>query len=240
MSGVTTTLKRLLQTYRRAAVPALLLHAVLLAALLQVRFTPAVKPKDVEPVVSYLYQPLPVSTQQAQPEADTGPEPVTPDAKPVTAKPSSKLLDTADSKKVEQARPDTPPAPQTQLVTQQLVPAPQSGLAQRSLERAATTTPAAMEQAAAASYQQFLQAQQPAKITVEKRHQQLSKDPALQVFAQLDNGLQLIRTKGGCRFADPAKEGFEALMTSSAVVPCGDEENSSALLKQALEKHSKR
>ncbi|MGP9799336.1 hypothetical protein [Rheinheimera sp. NSM] len=238
MSGVTTTLKRLLQTYGRVALPALLLHAVLLAALLQVRFTPAVKPPDVESVVSYLYQP-PVSTQQAQPEADTGPEPVTPNAEPVIAKPSSRSLRTADSKKVEQAPADTPPAPTTQSVRQP-VAVPQSGLAQRSLERAATTTPAAMEQAAAASYQQFLQLQRQPKMTVNKRHQQLSTDPAQQVFARLDNGLQLIRTKGGCRFADPAKEGFEALMTSSAVVPCGDEEDSSALLKQALEKHSKR
>ncbi|MDP2714126.1 hypothetical protein [Rheinheimera sp.] len=225
MSGVTTTLKRLLQTYGRAAVPALLLHAVLLAALLQLRFTPAVKPPDVEPVVSYLYQP-PVSTQQAQPQAETGSEPVTPNAEPVTAKPSSRSLHAADSKKVEQAPADTPPVPQP-------------GLARRSLERAATTTPAAMDQAAAASYQQFLQAQQQTKITVEKRHQQLSKDPAQQVMANLADGRQIIRTKEGCRIADPAKDGFDALMALKTV-PCGDEDNSSDLLKQALEKHSKR
>lgn len=237
MSGVITTLKRLLQAYGRAAVPALLLHALLLAALLQVRFTPAVKPPDVEPVVSYLYQP-PVSPPQAQPEADIGPELVPPDAEPVAAKSSSRSLHAADSKKVEQAPVDTPPAPPTQAVSQP-VPVPQPGLARRSLERAAAPTPAAMEQAAAASYQQFLQAQQPAKITVEKRHQQLSKDPAQQVMANLADGRQIIRTKEGCRIADPGKDGFDALMASKTV-RCGDEDNSSDLLKQALEKHSKR
>src|SRR5690606_30308931 len=98
---------------------------------------------------------------------------------------------------------------------------------------------AAVEQAAAASYQQLLQAQQRPKITVEKRHQQLSSDPAGQVIAQLDDGRQLIRSKGGCRIADPSKDGFDALMALKTV-PCGDEENSSALLQQALEKHIKR
>src|SRR5690606_38832589 len=115
-----------------------------------------------------------------------------------------------------------------------------SSLVQRALNQAATVNPAAIDQAAAASYQQLLQAQQQPKITVEKRHQQLTTDPAGQVFAQLNDGRQLIRVKGGCRMADPGKEGFDALMAANAVVPCGDEEDSSALLKQALEKHIKR
>lgn len=226
MSGVTTTLKRLLQTYGRAVVPALLLHAVLLAALLQLRFTPAVKPPDVEPVVSYLYQP-PVSTPQAPPEA--APEPVTPNAERITAPPSSRPPHTAESKKVKQAPAETPPAPQKQSVSPP-VPVTQSGLARRSLERAAATTPAAMDQAAAASYQQFLQAQQQTKITVEKRHQQLNKDPAQ----------HMVRIKEGvCVIGDPALDGFEQLMAAKRV-PCGDEAQTSDLLTQALEKHSKR
>jgi hypothetical protein len=43
-----------------------------------------------------------------------------------------------------------------------------------------------------------------------------------------------------CRFAAPSKDGFDALMAASAVVPSGDEENNGALLQQALEKHLKR
>lgn len=157
--------------------------------------------------------------------------------------------DTASA--VAEQRPASQPpidaAPESDMASKQqaqadirAVAAPRPGLTQRALNQAATVNPAAVEQAAVASYQQLLQAQQRPKITVEKRHQQLSTDPAQQVFAQLDNGLQLIRTKGGCRFADPSKDGFDALMAANAVVPCGDEENSSALLQQALEKHIKR
>lgn len=112
-------------------------------------------------------------------------------------------------------------------------------LVQRALNQAAAADPSAIERSAQASYQQFLQSQQQPKATVHKRYQQLSRDPAGQVLAQLDDGKQLIRTKDGCRIADPAKDGFEGLMATRPV-PCGDEVSRSALLQQALEKYSKR
>ena len=105
-----------------------------------------------------------------------------------------------------------------------------AGLAQRALSRAATPSARAIEDAATASYQQFLQAQQQPKMTVEKRHQELSADPAQQV----------VRIKEGvCVIGDPALDGFEQLMAAKKV-PCGDEAKTSDLLKQALEKHLKR
>lgn len=135
---------------------------------------------------------------------------------------------------------DKTPSPDRQY-TEPVTPITRPGLAQRALNRGATVDPAAIEQAAMANYQQQLQAQQQPKITVEKRHQALSTDPARQVVAQLADGRQLIRTKGGCYIADPSKHGFDALMAAK-LMPCGDEDDSStsALLQQALEKHIKR
>ena len=128
-------------------------------------------------------------------------------------------------------------APAVQTTVHSAVAVP--GLAQRAFNRAATIDPVAIEQAATAGYQQFLQVQQQPKLTVEKRHQSLSQNPAHQVVAQLNDGKQLVRVKGGCRLADPTKQGFDALMAAK-MVPCGDEDDSSALLKRALQKHSKR
>ncbi|MBZ9613790.1 hypothetical protein [Rheinheimera maricola] len=233
MSGVILSAKAFFRTYGCALVLALLLHALLLVAVLQTRFTPVAKPSAAKPIVSYLYQPPApeISADTTPAAATTAPASanVTTPAQRIdnsTAVGPKPLADIADETPKQQ--------------TEQVAPAPQQSLAQRALSRAATVDPVTIEQTAAASYQQFLQAQQQPKMTVEKRHQQLSTDPALQVFAQLDNGLQLIRVKGGCRFADPSKEGFDALMAANAVVPCGDEAKTSDLLKQALEKHSKR
>lgn len=242
MSGVIYALKPVIRAYGRPALLALLLHAVLLAAMLNTAFTPVASPSVAEPVISYLYQPpLPA----LQPQPDTPPQLSsetlnTVSDTSVSAMAQAKPQPAADNKPIVAPEPLPAALPVQQTAVAKPSASPGSpGLAQRALNRAASIEPAVVEQAAMAGYQQFLQAEQQPKITVDKRHQQLSRDPAEQVFAQLDNGMQLIRTKDGCRIADPAKNGFDALMALKTV-PCGDEGNSSALLKQALEKHLKR
>ena len=241
MSGVISALDAFWQAYGRPVLLAVILHAMLLVALINAKFPARVTPTPSEAVPSYLYQPLPAPTKPAQqPEGETitGPE-----AMPSPSVNTTPSVTTAQQEADELADatavlPDTPTPAEPQDALQALV-LPRQSLAQRALHKAATVNPAAIEQAAAANYRQLLQAQQRPKITVEKHHQQLSRDPAGQVVAQLDDGRQLIRSKDGCRIADPTKDGFDALMALKTV-SCGDEENSSALLQQALEKHIKR
>ncbi|MEE2003185.1 hypothetical protein QWY20_17155 [Alkalimonas sp. MEB108] len=76
------------------------------------------------------------------------------------------------------------------------------------------------------------------KITVERRFQQLSSDPAKQVVAQFNDGTQIIRTKNGCRLADPSKDGFEGLMAARRI-PCGDEEDASQQLNRILQRRTR-
>ncbi|MCS4308319.1 hypothetical protein M2404_002674 [Rheinheimera pacifica] len=241
MSGVTSAIKRWAADYAGAALLALLLHALLMACLLRLEFTQMPLPKPAEPVVSYLYQPPPVPAVAAQAE-NTPPEPA-PAALPTelsaAAKPEVSALASV-ANPVTKADVLSEKQPATLVVPSVAEPEQHnSGLAQRALSTAATPSARAIEDAAAASYQQFLQAQQQPKMIVEKRHQELNADPAQQIVAQLDDGKQLIRTKGGCRIADPTKDGFDGLM-AARMVPCGDEANTSDLLKQALEKHLKR
>ncbi|NRQ44453.1 hypothetical protein HRH59_18090 [Rheinheimera sp. YQF-2] len=246
MSDIRSTFTALSRAYGRPVLLALLLHAVLLAALLQTEFTPLAKPVSEpavsEPIVSYLYQPprpAPAEIQQPARENIVTPE-VIKSAAAKVAQPAVK----AEKRPVSQQQsaatvsPDRPDKLSAED-TEHTITTPRQSLALREFNRAATADPVAIEQAAQAAYQQFLQTQQQPKITVEKRHQQLSRDPALQVVAQLDDGKQLIRIKGGCRIADPTKDGFDGLM-AARMVPCGDEAKTSDLLKQALEKHSKR
>lgn len=244
MSDNRGTLTPLIRAYGRPALLALLLHAVLLAVLLQTEFTPLAKPRVSEPVVSepivsYLYQPprpAPAETQQPVTENTVAPEVIQP--APANKVPPAVAAEQRPSSQQQSAAAPLPDRAD-KLSTEHTATAPRQSLAQRAFNRAATVDPVAIEQAATANYQQLLQAQQQPKMTVEKRHQELSNDPAQQVVAQLGDGIQLIRTKGGCRMADPSKEGFDGLM-AARVVPCGDEAKTSDLLKQALEKHSKR
>ena len=218
------------------------LHALLLAGFLQLEFTQVPSPKPAAPVVSYLYQPPPIQVVAAPAESHA-PEPE-PAALPAEL-PAAPEQEVAAPAGTDNAATPADTVSETPPVTAILpsATAPElynsGGLAQRALSTAATPSARVMEDAAAASYQQFLQAQQQPKITVERRHQELSADPAQQVVAELGNGIQLIRIKGGCRIADPAKDGFEQLMAAKKV-PCGDEAKTSDLLKQALEKHLKR
>jgi len=246
---------RVFRFYGRELLLALLLHLLLFVALMQTKLTQPVKRKPVEPIVSYLYQPpiaevkiIVASKDIAEPEviAEPRPEPTSAETSPeisTAAKPvvlSMQAQAKPQAVEPEQPPPDVSASAQRDIAAQ---PAPatiaSTSLTQRALQRAAASSPAQMQQAVASSYQQHKNAQQQVKLTVEKRHQQLSSDPAKQVIAQLDHGLQLIRTKDGCRIADPTKDGFEALMAAGRV-PCGDEVSNKALLKQALEKHIKR
>lgn len=247
MSDIRSTFTALSRAYGCPVLLALLLHAVLLAALLQTEFAPLAKPPLTEPavsepIVSYLYQPpkpAPAEIQQPASEDIVTPE-VIKSAAAKVAQPAVKAEQRPVSLQQSAATvsPDRPDKLSTED-TEHTITTPRQSLTQRAFNRAATVDPVAIEQAAQAAYQQFLQTQQQPKMTVEKRHQQLSRDPALQVVAQLDDGKQLIRIKGGCRIADPTKDGFDGLM-AARMVPCGDEAKTSDLLKQALEKHSKR
>lgn len=78
------------------------------------------------------------------------------------------------------------------------------------------------------------------KITVAPRFQEIPRDPARQVIAQLNDGRQIIRTRDGCRMADPGKDGFEALMAARRVA-CGDEDTADAgqQLQQILQRRSR-
>lgn len=244
MSGVTSAIKRWAADYAGATLLALLLHALLLIYLLQLKFTQMPPPKPAAPVVSYLYQPPPVPAIAAQAESNTSapvPAPAALSTEPsAEAEPEVTALAGAanpatEADVVNEKQPLTVVAPSAAEPEQHN----SAGLAQRALSSAAAPSARAMEDAAAASYQQFLQAQQQPKMTVEKRHQELSADPAQQVVVQMNDGRQIIRTRDGCRIADPTKDGFDGLM-AARMVPCGDEANTSELLKQALEKHLKR
>lgn len=224
--------------FGRELLLALLLHLLLLVALMHTKLDPAPKRAPVEPIVSYLYQPPAVTldivvepTPVADPTTAQAADREGKDSRVLSAPPAAVTAKTKSSNKAATQVAVAETAITTPVVT--------TSLAQRALQRAATTSPAQMEQAAARSYQQYLSTQQEVKLTVEKRHQQLSSDPAKQVIAQLDNGLQLIRTKDGCRIGDPSKDGFDALMAAGRA-PCGDEISNKELLKQALEKHIKR
>ena len=232
MSGVILAVKVFLQAYGRALALALLLHLLFLTALLQTRFTPLAKPPAAEATVSYLYQPPPPLQQKAQalsvPESSVKTEPVATTTAPAVVEKSAKKVDTR-SAVVAEKLPDIVDQPEKKH-TEQAATTLQLSLAQRALNRAATVDPVTIEQTAAASYQQFLQAQQQPKITVEKRHQLLSRDPAK----------HMVRIREGvCVIGDPDLDGFEQLMEAKRV-PCGDKDASSVILKQALEKHIKR
>jgi len=242
LSGVIAAVKRWAADYAGAALLAVLLHALLLAGFLQLEFTQVPSPKPAAPVVSYLYRPPPIQVVAAPAESHAPePEPAALPAE-LSAAPEQEVATLAGTGKpatqadaVSEKQPAAVVAPSVSQPEQSRA----AGLAQRALSRAATPSARAIEDTATASYQQFLQAQQQPKITVEKRHQELSADPAQQVVAELGDGIQLIRIKGGCRIADPALSGFEQLMAAKKV-PCGDEAKTSDLLKQALEKHLKR
>ena len=239
LSDIRSACTALSRAYGRPVVLALLLHAVLLTALLQTEFTPLAKPAVSEPIVSYLYQPARPAPAEIQPPARE--DIATPE---VIKSAATKVVSSAvkaEQRPVSQQQSTGAVSPDRadKLSTEHTITTPRQSLAQRAFNRAATANPVAIEQAAQAAYQQFVQTQQQRKITVEKRHQELSADPARQVVSQLSDGRQIVRTKHGCRLADPTKDGFDALMAAKTV-PCEDADSSSALLQQALEKHIKR
>ena len=246
MPALIDTIKPAFVAYGRPALLALLLHALLLMLILTRKFSPVVKPAPAPAIVSYLYQPAPVAAPPVEPAPETvaeKPVPLTEQlppvvnevSTPITAKGSAHTLENSSTKPATAVNDDAKARENTETTEN-------TSLIQRALNQAGAVSgsqQAAMTNAASAAYQQFLREQQQPRITVEPQHQQLSQDPAKQVIAQLDDGRQLIRSKGGCRIVDPTKDGFEGLMATRAV-PCGDEVSNSELLKQALEKHRKR
>lgn len=231
-----------MRSYGAALLLALVLHILLLLALWLTRFSPPVKPVTATAITSFLYQPTPAI------KAEDIPPPPTDESIAAQVKPEVNSSDVSASEVATEsaqkavlptaAKQDAAVQASAQSTAEHVIQL-QPGLAERTLNRAATPSSAMIQQAADASYQQFLQAQQQPKITVEKQHQELSVDPAGQVLTQLDDGRQIIRTKDGCRIADPTKDGFESLMAARAV-SCGDKASNAELLQQALEKHSKR
>lgn len=231
----------------RALFLSLLLHALLIAAILPSKFTAPVKIAATNPITTYFYSPpVAISIPIAGAETETIPtiKPIRPD--PVQQEPVTEiavaqpLVSNSSHTAMTASEPiaEVLPEPAADVAA-----SAELSLAQRALNRAAKIDVVEMERAATIGYQQFLQAQQQPRMTVPKRHQQLSSNPKQQVLAQLQDGKHLIKTKGGCRIADPSQDSFTALMAASTIVPCGDgsdEDSTSTLLKQALEKHIKK
>ncbi len=235
LAGVIGRCRLFFRLYGRALLFASLLHALVLLALTQVPFKQKRVQVVSEPISSYLYRsvtPEPAEPELAVPAKLQLSEPSAGQLQATAARPTQAAVKSADSKN------KPAPKPTMEAGTSTAVLDVEPGIASRALGRAAMADPSAIERSAQASYQQFLQAQQQGKITVEGRYQQ-STDPAGQVLAQLDDGRQIIRTRDGCKIADPTKDGFDGLM-ATRTVPCGDKASSAELLKQALEKHSKR
>jgi hypothetical protein len=241
LSAVIHPLQRFISEYGNAVLLAMLVHMAILALLLTTKFSQPVSPPVAEPIISFLYQPPPAEKPPAKATLPDNPLPdeqrmademveqaivsdgsagnMSPELIPSTTTP-----DVADQ--------NTRSADNTTLVQGK-------SLAQRALHQVAKPDQAAIDRAAAASYQQFLQQQQP-RLTVDKKHWPVSQNPAQQVIAQLDDGRHIVRiSKGVCVFGDPTLDGFEVLMAAKRV-PCGDEVSTSTLLKQALDKHIKR
>ena len=171
MSGVISAVKRWAADYARAALLALLLHALLLACLLRLEFTQVPPPKPAAPVVSYLYQPPPIQTVAAQPESNAPePEPAAlPSALSAAPEPEVAALAGTDNPAtqadaVSEKQPAAVVIPSGAAISAPFSAQPEqsraAGLAQRALSSAATPSARAIEDAATASYQQFLQAQQ--------------------------------------------------------------------------------
>tara|TARA_R110002126_G_scaffold43555_6_gene124842 strand:+ start:1076 stop:1762 length:687 start_codon:yes stop_codon:yes gene_type:complete len=224
---------------------ALLFHGLVLALLLSTTFSlPAPQPHPV-PITSYLYQPTPATSvpatvakpdtsknsASAEKAATMLPERAV--AANNQAEEASLALAHDSAKTFTSDEPHSADAMSANQVSEQ-------SLVQRALNRAATIEPAAIDRDAAAGYQQMLLKQQQPKLTVDRKHWPVSQNPAQQVVAQLDDGRHIVRiSKGVCVFGDPTLDGFNALMAARRV-PCGDEINTSELLKQALDKHIKK
>jgi len=228
-----------LRNYVPALLLAILAHFLLFAAIWSVRFSAPPAKAVSEPVITYFYQPVPASVtpeliaETMVPHAEAIPE-------EVFAVDDTSVVESREEKISAQAPVAEASVEAASTPTETPAILPSAGQSNRSLaERALqSVTPSDMDMAYS-SYQQFRQQQQQPKITVEKRHQALSQNPQQQVMMTLDNGMQVIRTKEGCRLADPGKDGFDALMAARKV-PCGDEVSNTELLKQILSKHIKR
>lgn len=214
----------------------LLAHLLFFLAIWFVRLPSPIQIAQVTPVMSYLYQPLPVVLPEPLPVEDEVTE--------NTADKShsdSLLSDQVTAIKDVSVSAADNPMPHTEAAAVAESPVAiaaeqkTGSIAERALYRALS----ADIDMAGDSYQQFRKQQREPGITTDKRHHALSVDPQQQVLMKLDNGMHIIRTKDGCRLADPSKDGFDGLMAVHQV-PCGDETTTAELLKQSLEKHIRR
>ncbi len=252
MQRTRTVLRQFYLDYAASLFYALALHSALLAYLLTAKFAAPAPPATVIPVTTFLYQPADIAVQPAPadsqhvataqtaavsnvPEHEPGGravvEQAAADAEPALASPADSTHNAVN----------LPPPVAVSVAEAVVVPAAASdrtSLAQRALNMALANDASNIDAAAQASYQHFKQAQQQPKITVEKRHQAISNDPAKQLVTKLDDGRHIIRTKQGCLISDPSKHGFDALMATGKVA-CVDEVTTSELLTQALDKHRK-
>lgn len=225
-----------LRNYVPALLLAILAHFLLFAAIWSVRFSaPPVKAVS-DPVMTYFYQPVTASVtpepiaETMMPHSEAIPE-------KVFAVDDTPRLETREEKISAHVPVAEASVEEASHPTETLTTLPSAGPSHRSLaERALQSVASSDMDMAYSSYQQFRQQQQQPKITVEKKHQALSQNPQQQVMMTLDNGMQIIRTKEGCRLADPGKDGFDALMAAHKV-PCGDKVSDTELLKQILSKH---
>ena len=238
---MTHPLKRFIFEYGHAVLLAVLVHIVILALLLTTKFSQPASPPVAEPIISFLYQPQPAAKQS--PEATLPDNPLTDEHRIADELIEQTIVSDGGAGSMPPEL--NPPTITTDIADQNINSADKpmlvngESLAQRALNQVSKPDHAAIDRAATASYQQFLRKQQQPRLTVDKKHWPISQDPKAQVVAQLGEGLQIIRTKDGCRIGDPSKDGFAALMAAKRV-PCGDEVSTSVLLKQALDKHIKK
>lgn len=221
-----------IRNYALAVMLSLLAHLLFFVAVWCVKYQPVVQITPAIPVISSLYQPIPVVLPE---RSATAFEPVVDmaDKGNVAVLEPEKLVFAGQDATEHKTEVDNAQAvPETDLPV--AIPADKKtgSLAERAFRHAISTD----VDMAYDGYQQLRQQQQYPRMTVDKRFQELNPDPQQQVMMTLDNGMQIIRTKEGCRLADPSKDGFDGLMAVRQV-PCGDETTTAELLKQSLEKH---
>lgn len=223
-----------IRNYALAVMLSLLAHLLFFVAVWCVKYQPVVKITPAVPVISFLYQPIPVVLPE---RSVTAFEPVV----DMADKGDAAVLEPEKQAVAEHATEHKTEVDNAQAVSETDLPVAVSAdkktgsLADRAFRHAISTD----VDMAYDGYQQLRQQQQYPRMTVDKRFQELNPDPQQQVMMTLDNGMQILRSKEGCRLADPSKDGFDGLM-AVVQVPCGDETTTAELLKQSLEKHIRR
>lgn len=224
---------------------AVLGHAAIGFLLVQQKWQRPLSPIDPPRAIeAYVYQPAPVVTsaewtapvaevkQEVEPEEPTV---VLESLEEVTASSSADLARQAEVSAATDAgfEPSFEPAEESLAPVRRGRSDRSGSLMERALQQLQSTDDVASTHRA----EQQRRLAEP-KITVERRFQQRPSEPAKQLVAQLSDGTQIIRTKNGCRLADPGKDGFEGLMAARRI-PCGDEEDASLQLNRILQRRAR-